>query len=245
VSDALKARSGILDLYRSNPDLVKTASDAQLQQLVGATHDAVMDSLPTSAQENLRNAQLTFKELKGTYDNPSSPYYDAVRTPNPSLKVQGIGPKTPEMVRDVLKRIGPEGQGILQRGESERMLGTAPGSEEYNFRSFPTQFSRLPSDYGRELFGNRLSQLKDISDTSSALSKDLNPSGTAKQGQKFAEAVGLLKTGGIPLLQYPLAKAIASPNVVNFMMRGSTPSAASNLLRLPLATAPLLKNGTR
>lgn len=248
VRTALAGRSGMLDLYRSNPDLVKTAADAQLQRMVEATHGAIMDSLPESAQGDLRTAQETYKEMKQTYDNPSSPYFDAVRTPNPSSKVAGIGPKTPEGIRDVVQRVGDEGRGILQRGQTEKLLGTAPGTEEFNFRSFPTQLSRLPADYAKELFGERLAPLRDISDTSQALSRDLNPSGTAKQGQKLAEAAALIPTGGLPLLQYPLARLMNSPKLVDFMMREQAAQAPSKLRRLnnvvPFVPA-LEKNGTR
>lgn len=248
VSTALSGRSGMLDLYRANPDLVKTAADAQLQRMVEATHGSIMESLPESAQGDLRTAQETYKEMKNVYDNPSSPYYDAIRTPNPSGKVAGIGPKTPEGIRDVVQRVGDEGRGILQRGQTEKLLGTAPGTEEFNFRSFPTQFSRLPADYAKELFGERLAPLRDISDTSQALSRDLNPSGTAKQGQKLAEAAALIPTGGLPLLQYPLARLMNSPKLVDFIIREQGSSSLGRISDvdkvIPFITAPK-KNGTR
>jgi hypothetical protein len=252
VGTGLRARSGILDLYQNNPDLVKGAADAQLQRLVGATHDAVMSSLPEPAQNALRNAQLSFKEMKQVYDNPASPYYDAIRTTSPSSKVSGIGPETPEFVRDVIGRVGSEGQGIIQRGKAEKLLGTAPGTEEYNFRSFPTQLSRMPAEYGQELFGSQLSKLGDISSTSQALARDLNPSGTAKQGQKLAEAASLIPTAGTPLLQYPLAKAMNSPSLVNWVMDQPNRSLQTVGLpaasRLPLPFIPSLvrrQNGTQ
>lgn len=235
ISEALKARSGILDVYQNNPELVKSAADAKLQTLVGATHDAIMDSLPAGAQKTLRGAQLAFKEMKQTYDSPSSPLYDAVRTASPSSKVSGIGPATPESVRGVISRVGEEGRGILQRGTAEKLLGTAPGTDGYNFRSFPTQLSRTPTDYASELFGDHLGKLQDISDTSQALSKDLNPSGTAKQGQKIGEALAIPHMAGAPLLQYPLARLMTSPSVVDWAMRQPQP-----LVARPQGVRPLL-----
>jgi hypothetical protein len=248
VGDALKARSGILDMYQNNPEIVKSAADAQLQQLVGATHDTVMDSLPASAQKTLRDAQLKFKEMKQVYDNPSSPYYDAVRTANPTSKVAGIGSQTPEAVRQLMSRAGDEGTGVVRRGVAEKMLGTAAGNDAYNFKTFPRQLSKLPADYAGELYKpEQLSRLKDISSTAQALEKDLNSSGTAKQGQKIAEAVGLIPSGGLPLLQYPLARIMNSPKLVDWMMRDAQEKVpATTLKRLPVPLViPDRKNGTR
>ncbi len=244
IGDALKARSGILDMYQNNPELVKSSSDAQLQQLVGATHDTVMDSLPGDAQKTLRDAQLSFKEMKQKYDNPSSPLYDMVRTANPSAKTAGIGPTTPESIRDLVGRVGDEGTGIMQRGMAEKLLGNAPGADAYNFKAFPRQLSNLPQDYARELFGDEnLQKLRDISDTSQALTKDLNPSGTAKQTQKLAEAVTLLKTGGVAGLHYPLARLMNSPALVDMVMNPKP------LVRAPRYATPIFQpskaNGTR
>ncbi len=236
VSDALRARSGIMDVYRNNPDLVKTSSDAQLQRLVGATHSAIMDSLPEDAQGTLRNAQLSFKAAK-EYDNPSSPLYDAVRTSNPSSKVTGIGPATPENIRDLRTRVSPDGLGVVQRGVAEKALGTDPGTGGYNFRTFPQAFSRIEPQYASELFGAKhLGPLSDVSSTAQALSKDLNPSGTAKQGQKVAEAFSMLPTGGAPLLQYPLARLMNSPRLIARVMQEAP---AADRLTLPAASAPL------
>ena len=244
VGDALKARSRILDVYRNNPDIVKTEADSQLQRLVGATHESVMDSLPAPAQKTLRDAQLSFKAAK-EYDNNQSPYYDAIRTTSPSTKVTGIGPATPESVRDLVSRVGPEGQGIVQRGVTEKLLGTDPGTGGFNFKAFPRTFANLPDEYGKELLGGNLSRLQDISDTSQALSKDFNPSGSAKQGQKVVEAVKLAT--GVPLLQYPLARLINSPAIAEWAMR--QPAAAAMLtpsrLRIPAAASlPLLPQRT-
>ncbi len=244
VTDALKARSGILDVYQNNPELVKSSSDAQLQRMVGGVHDAVMDTLPADAQKTLRDAQLSFKEAKQTYDNPSSPLYNAIRTPNPESLVTGPSSQTPSSLANVLPRVGDAGQGIIQRGVAEKALGESPGGG-YNFQTFPRKLSAIPDDYASSLFGNKLSTLQDISDTSQAISKDLNPSGTAKQGQKIAEGVGFLPSFGAPALQYPLARAMNSPGLVNWVMKDvgalPVPSVPTNAA-LPLTTLPTIMN---
>jgi hypothetical protein len=249
VRDAIKARSGILDMYQNNPELVKSAADAHLQQLVSGADNAISGSLGDEGLGIWRDANSKYKEMKGTYDNPSHPYYSAVRTPTPSTLVQGIG-KTPEMLRDLVQRTGPEGSGIVQRGVAEKLMQTPSGDS--NMGRLPGNLARLPEEYGQQLFGEHLPRLNDLSSASQALAKDLNPSGTAKQTQKLAEAAAFLPTGGAPALQYPIAKFLNSPRIVDWMMKDTSSPATKSGNKIAPAIMPALqplavqkKTGTR
>jgi hypothetical protein len=241
-NDLQRLRSATHDLTISSPDLVKSQAIAPLQRMTSSLDDAMTNASSglTPKQEALfRQANSDWKDMKGTYDDPSSPFYHAVRTDNPSTLFGKVGPQTPENALNLRKRLSPfesypeapsPALGAMRRGTVESAL--KPGNEGApNFRTFGANLNRIPADYRAELFSpDQNSTLRDINLTSNALAKDFNPSGSAKQGQKIAEAAALIPTGGLPLAQYPLAKIMTSPAMVERLMR---PANKPNLFFAP------------
>lgn len=257
-ADLQRLRSATHDLTTTNPDLVKSQAIAPLQQMTASLDDAMTNASSglTPAQEAVfRKANGDWKDMKATYDDPSSPFYHAVRTENPSTLFGGVGPKTPENAINLRKRLSPLTEtpveksspvlggesesspfeyaphqspspalGALRRGTVESAL--KPNNEGApNFRNFGTQLNRIPADYRAELFSpDQNAKLRDINLTSNVLSKDFNPSGSGKLGQKVAEAAALVPTMGAPILQYPVAKAMTSPRAVDWLMRPAKPN---------------------
>lgn len=162
VGDAMNLRTRLLDLKGNNPELVRGAADADLDRMITATHQNIADTLPPEGAANWLKANEIWKDMKDTYDNPSSPFYHAVRTPTPSTLVEGIGGTSPEAVRSLRARSGPEGVGIVGRGVGENLLGkNAEG--EYDLKNFGNRLERMPEDSRNELFGaNRHEQLQRI-----------------------------------------------------------------------------------
>lgn len=248
-SDLQRLRSATHDLTTTNPDLVKSQAIAPLQRMTSTLDDAMTNASSglTPAQEAVfRRANGDWKDMKATYDDPSSPFYHAVRSENPSTLFSGVGPKTPENALNLRGRISPFEQyadepspalGALRRGTVESAL--KPNNEGApNFRTFGANLNRIPADYRAELFSpDQNSTLRDINLTSNALAKDFNPSGSGKLGQKVAEAAAMVPSSGLPVLQYPLAKIMTSPKVVDWMMRPNTPTGKANLFFAPAAGA--------
>lgn len=233
-SDLQRLRSATHDLTTTNPDLVKSQAIAPLQQMTSSLDDAMTNASSglTPQQESVfRRANADWKDMKATYDDPSSPFYHAVRTDNPSTLFGGVGPKTPENAINLRNRLSPfetypEGPspalGAVRRGTVESAL--KPNNEgNPSFKNFGTQWNRIPADYRAELFSpDQNATLRDVNLTSNALAKDFNPSGSGKLGQKVGEAAAMVPMMGAPLLQYPVAKMMTSPRVVDWLMRPST-----------------------
>jgi hypothetical protein len=240
-----KLRSDLLDFTRNNPDIVQNQGNGFIQRLAGQTDDALTNassSLTPAQLETFRQANAYWKDMKGTYDSPSSPYYSAVRPlgsggVDPAKLSSGFGPQTPNFVADLQSRVSPEAMGAVQRGVAEEALGSAPGGG-YNFSTFPRKFRSLPDDYAGELFGDHALRLNDLADTTHALNRDFNPSGSGRLNLKNAEmgeggaAIGgvflghpgaLLGTGIYHAAQYGTAKLMNSPGFVKWLME--TPSA--------------------
>src|SRR5215472_3565903 len=94
-------RSDLLELVRSNPDIVKNQAGGWLQRLADSA-DATMtrgeSGLSPEGVQLFRDANEAWGKMKGTYDNPQHPFYNAVRTPSPSTLLGGMQ-QTPEMAR--------------------------------------------------------------------------------------------------------------------------------------------------
>jgi hypothetical protein len=242
-SDLQRLRSATHDLTTTNPDLVKSQAIAPLQQMTAALDDAMTNGqsgLTPEQAEIFRDANSKWKDMKATYDDPSSPFYHAVRTDNPSTLFGGVGPKTPENAINLRRRlspfedqmigVGPNGPimktsqalGALRRGTVESALRpTNEGTP--NFETFGSNFHRIPADYRAELFSpDQNATLQDLTHTANTIGKDFNPSGSGKLGQKVAEAAALVPTAGAPLLQYPLAKFMTSPKTAEWLLHAPT-----------------------
>jgi hypothetical protein len=114
-----------------------------------------------------------------------------------------------------------------------------------NFKTFGTQLNRIPADYRAELYTLPQNQtLRDISTTSNLLSQDFNPSGSATMGQTALEAGAIVAApfhpvGALgPLLQYPVAKLMNSPAIVERLMKPAVPLPVPRSLRI---AAPVLR----
>jgi len=231
-----RLRSDLLDFNNANPDLVKNQANAWISQLAGAADNAITSSeggLTPGQVETFRNANEAWKTMKGTYDNPQSPLYSAVRTQAPSTLVSGIS-KTPEMAGTLRSNLTNIEVGPIQRGVAEGALKTT-AQGPYNFKTFQSQFNKLPQGYKQNLFNPaQLESLNDIGQAGSVLNTDLNPSGSAKQAQGIGEGVSL--AGSVinpPVLagnilyhgaQYLTGKAMNNPAVVNALMRPTLPT---------------------
>jgi hypothetical protein len=229
-------RSDLLEMVRTNPDIVKNQAGGWLQQLAGAADQTMTTGAGGLSPQGLqvfRDANEAWANMKGTYDNPSHPFYQAVRSASPSTLVNGIS-RTPEMAKSLVDALGPEGIGPIQRGVLEKVLGTTKEGG-YNFKNFQGMWNKLPESYRDALFTpEQRTQLEDIGNAGTVLHEDVNPSGSAKLGQKMGEMgeggtaigaaatghpLGLGLTGAYHAAQYALAKLMNAPTFVDWLMR--------------------------
>jgi hypothetical protein len=225
-------RSDLLEMVRTNPDIVKNQAGGWLQQLADAA-DRTMTSGATGLNPEgtriFRDANQAWADMKGTYDNPSHPFYQAVRTTSPSTLVNGIS-RTPEMAKTLQEALGPEGIGPIQRGVAEKALGTTKEGG-YNFKTFQGQWNKLPQAYRDALFTPEQAQhLEDIGNAGTVLHEDANPSGSARLGQGIAEGAAALRSVTSPhelvgnaayhAAQYGVGRLMNSPRFVDWLMKG-------------------------
>lgn len=167
VGDLIRSRSALLDLTR-DPEIVKSSYGGDVQRLIAAHDQAIMDSLPEDGRTAWRDANAKWESMKNTFDNPQSPYYHALRTTNPSSLTEGIGPHTPESVRALRLNTGDEGAGIVARGAASKLFGLTDAGE-YDLGGLSRQLNREPSGFRDELFGPQHEELQHIGQESQAL----------------------------------------------------------------------------
>jgi len=137
-------------------------------------------AIHSALSRTVRRSTADWKDTKGTYDDPSSPFYHAIRTDTPSSLYGGVGPKTPENARTLLGWLSAPGSpvpspavGALRRGAVEGALKTTNDGSP-NFKTCGTQLNRIPADYRSELFSpDQNSRLFDIANTSSLRANNL------------------------------------------------------------------------
>ena len=231
-SEVHQLRSDLLEMVRANPDIVKNQATGWIQQLANAADQTMTQgagALNPEGTQIYRAANQAWADMKATYDNPSHPFYSAVRTPSPSTLVKGIQ-RTPEAAGQLVKALGRDGIGPIQRGVAEDLLGTTKEGN-YNFGNFQGRLNKLPQGYAERLFSpDQLQHLRDIADTGTVLNADANPSGSARLGQGIAEgAEGLRSVTNLHELagnavyhagQYGLSKVMNYPGFVDWLMKG-------------------------
>jgi hypothetical protein len=233
-SEVHQLRSDLLELVRSNPDIVKNQAGGWLQQLAEAA-DATMTTgksgLTPQQVQVFRDANEAWAKMKSIYDNPSHPFYQALRNPSPSKLVDGIS-ATPEMAKMLQEALGPEGMGPIQRGIAEKLLRTTRDGG-YNFKTFQGQWNRLPESYREAVFTpEQRQQLEGIAEAGTVLNTEPNPSGSARLGQGIAEGAEALKALASPSIpelggnaiyhgaHYGVGKLMNSPWFVDWLMKG-------------------------
>jgi hypothetical protein len=239
----LDARSRLLDVNENHRENLRSVAD--IDQLIDSIDQMIKQSLSPEGKEAWLKATAISKDLKETYENPSSIFYHAVRTDNPSTLTDEfadwlMASPTPERVRELRARVGDEGVRVVARAVSEKLLGrTAAG--EYDFREFPDRLENLNEDFRNELFGQGHQRVRDIAIASRVLTTDNGRSRSSKIMQKRVEiiitfgaliaavweawaghpwAAGL--TIAVPLLyhsaQYGLARLLTSPRFTEWLM---------------------------
>lgn len=225
-------RSDLLEIVRTNPDIVKNQAGGWLQKLAEAADDTMTNGGKGMTPAQLavyRDANQAWANMKNTYDSPQNPIYHAVRSSSPSTLVTGIA-QTPEMAKTLQSALGPEGMGPIQRGVAEKLLGSTKEGG-YNFRTFQGKFNKLPEAYRNALFTpEQVQQLDDLGNAGTLLHEDANPSGSARLGQGIAEAGELARSIGNPhemagnlayhAAHYGFGKLMNSPTFVDWLMRG-------------------------
>lgn len=227
-SDLHQLRSDLMDVYRNNPDIVKSRANSWLQQMVGTIDNTMTEASSGLSPKDLaqfRDANGVWEDMKGTYDNPQHPFYHALRTPQASMAPGMMGMKAPELARQINDTLGPNA-GDFQRAVVEKILGRDASGAGYDYKGMPSRLRQYPPEYLNELLGPESSaELYKMARIGKTLYDNPNPSGTSAVGIPAAEAgaIGASALHGnflpmaAPPTEYGIARFMNSPKVVNYL----------------------------
>jgi hypothetical protein len=241
LADLITKRSDIMNDYRS-PDSVGTRAEGFQKQLVGGLDQDIMDSLPKTGQNEFRNTNALWTKMHNTYQNPSSPFTQILRSPSPTQIAGTIDALPTEMTRQfktAASTVNSDLNQQLARQKMDRILDPN-GTGTPDLRNLPTRVGRLNDEKTAEvLTPDQIKNLRAIGQTSRVTNFDSNPSGSGKAIQAYSEGTGLIGSGVAALLGHPLpllgslgelagtraaAKLVNSPKFTDWLMSNSAPA---------------------
>jgi hypothetical protein len=241
-----------------------------LKQLTAATDNAMTSGSTALSPENLANfreANDLFSRAK-EYDDPSSPFYHLLRSPDGLTTANTLAGLKPERVRQFNTAMTETGNddlnAQLQRQAINRLI--SPSGGEPDLKNLPTRLSRTQVEQlGGVLQPDQISNLQDLARTSRIVHADSNTSGSGKVVQRVLEGTAALKGLGTaaagvfhanpemvaaglgasvvePSLTGALAKLATNPSVVESLM-APKPALQSPSLTIPSLLAGSVLNG--
>jgi hypothetical protein len=223
-TDLQKLRTDLMNEYRS-PDIAGSRAEGWLKQLTSTVDQSMTGAgsgLTGAELAKFRQANAIWENLKGTYDNPQSPLYHALRAQAPSQVPGMLSKGTPELARTVRDTLGSL-EGPFQRQFVENLLYAKDG-QTLELGRLNQKLKGVSNEHLEAMIGPEgAKNLKLLAKVAQKVVADQNPSGTAKVGQPAAELAGVFThpVAAVPELgaQYLGAKAINSPRVLEYLTR--------------------------
>lgn len=246
--------STLVDGIAKTPEMAKMLQTVLGSEEIGPIQRGVAENLLKTTKEGGYN----FNTFQGQWNKLKPEYRETLFSPEQRQQLEDIGnagtvlheslnpggisalgsaiSKTPGQAEALEHSgvLGPGGMGPIQRGVALNLLGTTKEGG-YNFKTFQGQWNKLPQAYREALFTpEQRQQLQDIGNAGTVLHEDVNPSGSARLGQRMAEmgeggaSIGTAATGHLGALagtgvyhgaQFALSKFMNSPTFVDWLMK--------------------------
>lgn len=198
--DLHRLRSDIMDLYRG-PEIVGSRAEGWLKQLT-AEIDNVMtkgakSGLNANQRAEFRQANDIYRQMKETYDNPTSKLYHVVRAPDGLTAANMLNDITPQVARQISTAAtdlnSPELWNQLQRQTIERLFDPE-GNGSLDLDNFGQRFNKAQKEkLGGVVRDIHMEALQDLADKTSEYGPYDHPSSklykivNAKDGTEAAD----------------------------------------------------------
>lgn len=256
-SDLHRLRSDLMDQYRS-PDLVGSRAEGWLKQLVGSVDNSMTGAaskLSGGDQARFREANDLYSQMKGTYDDPTHPFYSLVRSPDGLTAANTLHGLKPEIARQFTKAANeayrPNLVDQYGRQTISRILDPN-GDGTFDLKNLPSRLNRQNMEQLQGVLSpEQITDLQSLARTSKLVHADSNPSGTAKVAQPAGEAaaygmsalsgLGDAATGNlggalgrfaplaVPLIERGASKYLTNPERTAAAFEPATPSRVAQI----------------
>jgi hypothetical protein len=256
-SDLHRLRSDLMDQYRS-PDLVGSRAEGWLKQLVGGVDNSMTGAaskLSSGDQARFRMANDLYSQMKGSYDDPTHPFYSIIRAPDGLTAANTLHGLKPEIARQFTtaaqEAYRPNLIDQYQRQTMSRLLDPN-GDGTFDLKNLPSRLNRQNMEQLQGVLSpDQITDLQSLARTSKLVHADSNPSGTAKVAQPAGEAaaygmsalsgIGDAATGNlggavgrfaplaVPLIERGASKYLTNPERTAAAFEPSTPSRVAQM----------------
>lgn len=196
-SELSQLRSELMEVYRDNPDLIKSKSNAWMQTLTSKVDNEMTgaeSSLTPNQVSQFRQANSIWAQLKGTYDNPQHPFYHAIRSEFPSQVPNLLTNGSPELARQVASVMG-DNYSAVQKNYITSLLDKN-GDGVFDLKNFSQRVNNKNAPEMDAILGlSKAGEIRKLAALSRVVNANANPSGTSSVLLPAAELSGLV--GGL------------------------------------------------
>ena len=158
-----KMRSDLWNLYQS-PDLVGSRAEGWLKELTASLDDSLTSpenekGMTPAEIQKFRAGTSLWKRMKTMYDDPQSPFFSILRSPEPmtaAKTLEGLKPVAARQFREAMTDIKrPDLIGQQQRQAAAHLLDPTSNGVDVNpdFTGFRSRWPKVNKEQATELFG--------------------------------------------------------------------------------------------
>ncbi|HEV1994592.1 MAG TPA: hypothetical protein VGR03_09695, partial [Candidatus Acidoferrum sp.] len=186
-SQMQQLRSALLDEARHPDNVLNEQGQGRIRLAIGAVDQAMAEAaknLNPQALDLWRGANQHWADVHENFNNPRSPIYQILKSPDPNSAFQQLVPKSggsPQVARQAMRYLGDDA-GTLKREFVQRLIDPK-GNGQPNFGGVEQRLNAYKEGYLNELFQpeelDELRKFARLSRSAGSLARMENPSNTA------------------------------------------------------------------
>lgn len=155
-----KARSDLWNLYQS-PEIVGSRAEGWLKQLVASLDDALTSpdnerGLTPGEIQQFRAGTSLWKRMKSMYDDPQSPFFSILRSPEPKTIAGTLEKLKPAAARQFREAMADVNRRDLVGQQQRQLVGHLLDPSEngsFDLGGFAGRWEKMPKEQASELLG--------------------------------------------------------------------------------------------
>lgn len=157
-AEVAQLRSELWNLYQS-PDIVGTQAEGWLKQLTGALDESLTDpanenGMTPNEIQKFRAGNSLWKKMKSMYDDPQSPFFSILRSPEPLTIAGTLEKLKPTAAAQFREAMGDLNRGDLVRQQQRQIVSHVldpNGNGVADLSGLSSRFEKLPKEQMGEL----------------------------------------------------------------------------------------------
>lgn len=184
-----KARSDLWNMYQS-PEIVGSRAEGWLKQMTGALDESLTSpenekGLTPGEIQKFRAGTSQWKTMKSMYDDPQSPFFSILRSPEPKTvagTLEGLKPQAARQFREAMGKVGRDDLVGQQRRQVVGHLLDPTESGTHDLEGFGNRWDKVKRETATEMLGPQsVASLDDLAKKTSVETPYDKPGSQLKQ----------------------------------------------------------------